>query len=56
MSAVVTKSWPRRHGEAVDDLAEVLRYLLTWPDVTHLFKLYGMSSGVHSRPTNLRWT
>ncbi|XP_070250935.1 E3 ubiquitin-protein ligase RNF213 isoform X3 [Myotis yumanensis] len=41
VSAVVTKSWPRRHGEAVDDLAEVLRYLLTWPDVTHLFKLYG---------------
>ncbi|KAK1330750.1 hypothetical protein QTO34_008688 [Cnephaeus nilssonii] len=41
VSAVVTKSWPRCRGEAVDDLAEVLRYLLTGPDVTHLFKLYG---------------
>ncbi|XP_006105644.1 E3 ubiquitin-protein ligase RNF213 [Myotis lucifugus] len=39
-SAVVTKSWPRCNGEAVDDLAEVLKYLLTWPDVKHLFKLY----------------
>ncbi|XP_039715791.1 E3 ubiquitin-protein ligase RNF213 [Pteropus medius] len=41
VSAVITKSWPRRNGEAVDDLVEVLKHLLTWPDIKHLFKLYG---------------
>lgn len=43
VSAVITKSWPRSKGQAVDDLDDVLKHLLTWPDVKHLFKLYGMS-------------
>ncbi|XP_069916285.1 E3 ubiquitin-protein ligase RNF213 isoform X2 [Oryctolagus cuniculus] len=41
VSAVITKSWPRRHGEATDDFDEILKHLLTGPDVKHLFKLYG---------------
>lgn len=45
MSAVITKSWPSRHGEAVVDFGEILKYLLTGPDVKHLFKLYSMFSG-----------
>ncbi|XP_039082113.1 E3 ubiquitin-protein ligase RNF213 isoform X2 [Hyaena hyaena] len=40
VSAVITKSWPRSKGQAVDDLDDVLKHLLTWPDVKHLFKLY----------------
>lgn len=42
VSAVITKSWPTSRGEFVDDLGGVLNHLLTWPDVKHLFKLYGM--------------
>ena len=43
MSAVIIKSWPtRERGEFVDDLGGVLKHLLTWPDIKHLFKLYGM--------------
>ncbi|KAM5149392.1 E3 ubiquitin-protein ligase RNF213 [Callospermophilus lateralis] len=41
VSAVITKSWPRNSGEAVDDLDEILKHLLTGPDVKQLFKLYG---------------
>ncbi|XP_077922358.1 E3 ubiquitin-protein ligase RNF213 isoform X3 [Halichoerus grypus] len=41
VSAVITKSWPRNNGEAMDDLDEVLKHLLTWLDVKHLFKLCG---------------
>ncbi|XP_026908049.2 E3 ubiquitin-protein ligase RNF213 isoform X1 [Acinonyx jubatus] len=40
VSAVITKSWPRSNGQAVDDMDGVLTHLLTWPDVKHLFKLY----------------
>ncbi|XP_030884636.1 E3 ubiquitin-protein ligase RNF213 isoform X2 [Leptonychotes weddellii] len=43
VSAVITKSWPRNNGEAVDDLDEVLKHLLTWPDIKHLFRLCGTS-------------
>lgn len=42
VSAVITKSWPTSREEFVDDLGGVLNHLLTWPDVKHLFKLYGM--------------
>ncbi|XP_068920216.1 E3 ubiquitin-protein ligase RNF213 isoform X2 [Petaurus breviceps papuanus] len=41
VSAVITKSWPEKDGKKVDDLSEVLQHLLTWPDVKHLFNLYG---------------
>ncbi|KAM9596356.1 E3 ubiquitin-protein ligase RNF213-like isoform 2-T2 [Trichechus inunguis] len=41
VSAVITKSWPVNDGEAVDDVDEVLKHLLTGPDVKQLFKLYG---------------
>uniref|UniRef100_A0A8D2D6D2 E3 ubiquitin-protein ligase RNF213 n=1 Tax=Sciurus vulgaris TaxID=55149 RepID=A0A8D2D6D2_SCIVU len=41
VSAVVTKSWPRNNGEAVEGLDEILEHLLTGPDVKQLFKLYG---------------
>ncbi|KAL1780092.1 E3 ubiquitin-protein ligase RNF213 isoform X1 [Sigmodon hispidus] len=41
LSAVITKSWPRHNGEAVSDMDEIFRYLLTWPDVKELFKLCG---------------
>ncbi|KAM8784464.1 LOW QUALITY PROTEIN: E3 ubiquitin-protein ligase RNF213 [Rhynchonycteris naso] len=40
VSTVITKSWPRNCGEAVDDLEEVLKHLLMGPDIKHLFKLY----------------
>ena len=45
VSAVITKSWPRSNKQAVDDMDGVLMHLLTWPDIKHLFKLYGMSVG-----------
>uniref|UniRef100_H0WTA1 Ring finger protein 213 n=1 Tax=Otolemur garnettii TaxID=30611 RepID=H0WTA1_OTOGA len=41
VSAVISKSWPRKDGKAVDDLDDILKHLLTGPDVKHLFKLYG---------------
>uniref|UniRef100_A0A2K6FX44 E3 ubiquitin-protein ligase RNF213 n=1 Tax=Propithecus coquereli TaxID=379532 RepID=A0A2K6FX44_PROCO len=41
VSAVIAKSWPRNRGKAVEDLDEILKHLLTWPDVKHLFKLCG---------------
>uniref|UniRef100_A0A673VDP0 Ring finger protein 213 n=1 Tax=Suricata suricatta TaxID=37032 RepID=A0A673VDP0_SURSU len=40
VSAVITKAWPRSDGQAVEELDGVLKHLLTWPDVKHLFKLY----------------
>ncbi|KAM7069332.1 E3 ubiquitin-protein ligase RNF213 isoform 2-T4 [Molossus nigricans] len=46
VSVVITKSWPRSHGEAVHDLGEVLKHLLTWPDVKHLYKLYGTNEKI----------
>ena len=42
VSAVVTKSWPRNIWGPVDDAPEVLKHLLTGPDIKHLFRLYGM--------------
>ncbi|XP_045839965.1 E3 ubiquitin-protein ligase RNF213 isoform X2 [Meles meles] len=39
VSAVITKSWPRPDGDAADDLDAVLKHLLVWPDMRHLFKL-----------------
>ncbi|XP_016050307.2 E3 ubiquitin-protein ligase RNF213 isoform X1 [Erinaceus europaeus] len=41
VSAVITKGWPRRAGSFVDDLDETLTYLLTGPDIKHIFKLLG---------------
>ncbi|XP_071075531.1 E3 ubiquitin-protein ligase RNF213 isoform X3 [Desmodus rotundus] len=41
VSAVVTKSWPRNIWGPVDDAPEVLKHLLTGPDIKHLFRLYG---------------
>ncbi|XP_021096800.1 E3 ubiquitin-protein ligase RNF213 isoform X2 [Heterocephalus glaber] len=46
MSAVVTKSWPRSSGQAVEDPDEILKYLLTWRDVEQLFKLYGTNEKI----------
>ncbi|XP_055097754.1 E3 ubiquitin-protein ligase RNF213 isoform X3 [Symphalangus syndactylus] len=41
LSAVITKSWPRNNGEAVDNLDDILKHLLTLADVKHLFRLCG---------------
>ncbi|XP_032177877.1 E3 ubiquitin-protein ligase RNF213 isoform X3 [Mustela erminea] len=41
VSAVITKSWPRRDGDAADDLDAVLKHLLVCGDMRHLFKLCG---------------
>uniref|UniRef100_A0A8C6FXF9 E3 ubiquitin-protein ligase RNF213 n=1 Tax=Moschus moschiferus TaxID=68415 RepID=A0A8C6FXF9_MOSMO len=46
VSAVITKSWPTSRGEFVDDLGGVLNHLLTWPDIKHLFKLYGTNKKI----------
>ncbi|KAF6297909.1 hypothetical protein mRhiFer1_000154 [Rhinolophus ferrumequinum] len=46
VSAVITKSWPRHSGQPVDDLGEVLKHLLTWPDIKHLFRLYGTNEKI----------
>ncbi|KAJ1072081.1 hypothetical protein K5549_013948 [Capra hircus] len=42
VSAVITKSWPTSR----EDLCGVLKHLLTWPDIKHLFKLYGMNEKI----------
>ncbi|XP_032097310.1 E3 ubiquitin-protein ligase RNF213 isoform X3 [Sapajus apella] len=52
LSAVITKSWPRHHGEAVDDLDEVFKHLLTWADVKHLFKLCGTDEKIIANITD----
>ncbi|XP_047563764.1 E3 ubiquitin-protein ligase RNF213 isoform X1 [Lutra lutra] len=41
LSAVITKSWPRRDGDAADDLDAVLKHLLVWRDMRHLIQLCG---------------
>ncbi|XP_017734795.1 PREDICTED: E3 ubiquitin-protein ligase RNF213 isoform X2 [Rhinopithecus bieti] len=46
LSAVITKSWPRKNGEAVDNLDDILKHLLTWADVKHLFKLCGTNEEI----------
>nr|XP_012041858.2 E3 ubiquitin-protein ligase RNF213 isoform X3 [Ovis aries] len=46
VSAVITKSWPTSRGEFVEDLGGVLKHLLTWPDIKHLFKLYGTNEKI----------
>nr|XP_045015373.1 E3 ubiquitin-protein ligase RNF213 [Jaculus jaculus] len=46
LSAVITKSWPRVSGEAVVDMDDILKYLLTWPDVKQLFKLCGTNEKI----------
>uniref|UniRef100_A0A2K5Z6W0 E3 ubiquitin-protein ligase RNF213 n=1 Tax=Mandrillus leucophaeus TaxID=9568 RepID=A0A2K5Z6W0_MANLE len=46
LSAVITKSWPRNNGEAVDNLDDILKHLLTWADVKHLFKLCGTNEEI----------
>ncbi|CAO2646302.1 E3 ubiquitin-protein ligase RNF213 [Lemmus lemmus] len=46
LSAVITKSWPKHNGEAVSDRDEILKYLLTWPDVRQLFKLCGSNENI----------
>lgn len=46
VSAVITKSWPISRGEFVEDLDGVLKHLLTWPDIKHLFKLYGTNEKI----------
>ncbi|XP_032991850.1 E3 ubiquitin-protein ligase RNF213-like [Lacerta agilis] len=38
VSAVITKSWPiDKEGKPLSDLEGVLRHLLVWPDIEHLF-------------------
>ncbi|XP_053426621.1 E3 ubiquitin-protein ligase RNF213 isoform X2 [Nycticebus coucang] len=51
VSAVISKSWPRNDGEAVDDLDDILKHLLTGPDVKHLFKLYGSDEKILANMT-----
>ncbi|XP_052615833.1 E3 ubiquitin-protein ligase RNF213 isoform X2 [Peromyscus californicus insignis] len=46
LSAVITKSWPVHNGEAVFDVDEIFKYLLTWPDVRHLFELCGTNEKI----------
>ncbi|XP_043855804.1 E3 ubiquitin-protein ligase RNF213 isoform X2 [Dromiciops gliroides] len=41
VSAVITKSWPEKDEKKVDDLDAVLQHLVTWPDIKHIFSLYG---------------
>ncbi|XP_071066939.1 E3 ubiquitin-protein ligase RNF213 isoform X2 [Dasypus novemcinctus] len=38
VSAVITQSWPENSEGNLD---EILKHLLTWPDVKHIFKLCG---------------
>ncbi|XP_075850113.1 E3 ubiquitin-protein ligase RNF213 isoform X2 [Microcebus murinus] len=52
VSAVITKSWPRDRGEAVDDLDEIFKHLLTWPDVKHLFRLCGTDEKILANITD----
>uniref|UniRef100_A0A4X1UID3 E3 ubiquitin-protein ligase RNF213 n=1 Tax=Sus scrofa TaxID=9823 RepID=A0A4X1UID3_PIG len=46
VSAVITKSWPRSRGQVVHDLGEVLKHLLTWPDIKQLFHLWGTNEKI----------
>ncbi|XP_047614339.1 E3 ubiquitin-protein ligase RNF213 isoform X4 [Phacochoerus africanus] len=46
VSAVISKSWPRSRGQVVHDLGEVLKHLLTWPDIKQLFHLCGTNEKI----------
>ncbi|PNJ88407.1 RNF213 isoform 3, partial [Pongo abelii] len=51
LSAVITKSWPRNNGEAVDDFDDILKHLLTLADVKHLFRLCGTDEKIRANIT-----
>ncbi|XP_048222860.1 E3 ubiquitin-protein ligase RNF213 [Perognathus longimembris pacificus] len=50
-SAVITKSWPKTDGKPTEDPHEVLKHLLTWPDVKRLFDLYGTNEKILAHTT-----
>ncbi|XP_075418440.1 E3 ubiquitin-protein ligase RNF213-like [Tenrec ecaudatus] len=41
VSAVIVKSWPMNDERAVDDMDEVLKHLLTGPDIKPIFRVLG---------------
>ncbi|PIO24933.1 hypothetical protein AB205_0120260, partial [Aquarana catesbeiana] len=44
VSSVIENSWPKdNQGKHVKDSDGILQHLLTWPDATYIFKLYGKS-------------
>ncbi|XP_068134510.1 E3 ubiquitin-protein ligase RNF213-like [Hyperolius riggenbachi] len=50
LSTIIESSWPKDdQGNHVKDSDAILRHLLTWPDATHIFKLYGMDENVISQ-------
>ncbi|XP_054313830.2 E3 ubiquitin-protein ligase RNF213 isoform X3 [Pongo pygmaeus] len=51
LSAVITKSWPRNNGEAVDNFDDILKHLLTLADVKHLFRLCGTDEKIRANIT-----
>ncbi|XP_029455051.1 E3 ubiquitin-protein ligase RNF213 isoform X2 [Rhinatrema bivittatum] len=52
VSVIITNSWPsNRTGERLDSFDRVLQHLLEWPDVQHIFKLYGSDGEILAQLT-----
>ncbi|KAM5170405.1 E3 ubiquitin-protein ligase RNF213-like [Mantella aurantiaca] len=50
VSSVIQNSWPKDdQGNHIKDHNGILQHLLTWPDATHIFKLYGTDSSIISQ-------
>ncbi|XP_040200941.1 E3 ubiquitin-protein ligase RNF213 isoform X4 [Rana temporaria] len=50
VSSVIENSWPKdNQGNHVKDSDGILQHLLTWPDATYIFKLYGTDSSIISQ-------
>ncbi|XP_073477176.1 E3 ubiquitin-protein ligase RNF213 isoform X2 [Aquarana catesbeiana] len=50
VSSVIENSWPKdNQGKHVKDSDGILQHLLTWPDATYIFKLYGTDSSIISQ-------
>ncbi|KAM4843304.1 E3 ubiquitin-protein ligase RNF213 [Thomomys bottae] len=50
-SAVVTESWPRSEGKPTKHPDEILKHLLTWPDMKQLLEVYGSNKEILAHTT-----
>ncbi|XP_077330445.1 E3 ubiquitin-protein ligase RNF213-like isoform X2 [Lithobates pipiens] len=50
VSSVIENSWPKdNQGKHVKESDGILQHLLTWPDATYIFKLYGTDTRIISQ-------
>uniref|UniRef100_A0A663EII0 RING-type E3 ubiquitin transferase n=1 Tax=Aquila chrysaetos chrysaetos TaxID=223781 RepID=A0A663EII0_AQUCH len=52
VSTIIVKSWPIKNGQPEDDFDEVLRHVLTWPDIKHIFSFNGTNTKLLEKLTD----